>query len=243
MWRRTAREASTELEAREPNPRVEAMRETLTVWNPFADELLAHWLETMEDGRVAARFPEGWRKRGRALLSRYDELALLNRRATKHRKPKENLAIMRAALREAVERPLTEELAADIFMGRFSEKFLRAAERAGDRLAGSLYARHYDIDYDSLPRTLEEFAELCVARAGGPSDRWSVAGNRRVIEQAQILTTPNLAPRTSIGLDLDYPSLAARAQERALVFAARGDGAKHRHALRQHMFFLSLNEV
>ena len=55
------------------------MRETLAVWNPFADELLEHWLETVVDGRVAAFYPEGWRKRGRALLERYDDLALTYR--------------------------------------------------------------------------------------------------------------------------------------------------------------------
>jgi len=107
VWRRTADETTITLRNREPNARIAAMREALSVWNPFADELLAHWLETMVDGRVAAYYPEGWRKRGRALLDRYDDLALTFTRTTKHRRRKENLAILRIALTEAVHRPLS----------------------------------------------------------------------------------------------------------------------------------------
>ena len=64
------------------------MRVALSVWQPFADELLAHWLETIVDGRVAA-LSEGWRDRGRALLDRYDQLALTFTRTTKHRRRKQ----------------------------------------------------------------------------------------------------------------------------------------------------------
>ena len=71
VWRRTAGEATTTLRARKPNERVEAMREALEIWNPFADALLDHWLQTVVDGRVAAHYPEGWRARGHALLDRY----------------------------------------------------------------------------------------------------------------------------------------------------------------------------
>lgn len=107
VWRRTAGETTTTLRNREPNARVEAMREALSVWNPFADELLAHWLETTVDGHVAAHYPEGWRARGRALLERYDDLALTYTRTTKHRRRKENSAILRLALAEAVRGPLS----------------------------------------------------------------------------------------------------------------------------------------
>lgn len=105
--------------------------------------------------------------------------------------------------------PFTEELAADIFMGTFGPKFLVAARVAGELLEESLYARYYGIDYSGVrrmavsqaaesarsgrpARTAPEFAALCAQRAGG--DRaWSVAANGKVIEQAQILTTHNLA--------------------------------------------------
>lgn len=46
VWRETAGAARERVARREPNQRVEAMREALTVWNPFADELLSLWLET-----------------------------------------------------------------------------------------------------------------------------------------------------------------------------------------------------
>lgn len=47
--------------------------------------------------------------------------------------------------------PLTEELAADIFMGKFSVKFSQAARQAATWLAGSLYQRYYDLPWDDLP--------------------------------------------------------------------------------------------
>ncbi|MFE5797458.1 hypothetical protein ACFQ8C_33445 [Streptomyces sp. NPDC056503] len=111
--------------------------------------------------------------------------------------------------------PLTEELAADIFMGRFSGKFLAAAGIAAELLGGgSLYERYYGIDYAELgalaarrtgsagggrgdrggnDEALKEFARLCHARAGRERGHDSVAGHGMVIEQAQILTTHNLA--------------------------------------------------
>lgn len=100
--RQTVGEVRAALSARRPNDRVEAMREALTVWNPFADELLRHWLETVEAGQVAVRTPPDWVARGTALLARYRRLAEVHTRCTKHRKPKENLAILRAALEEVV---------------------------------------------------------------------------------------------------------------------------------------------
>ncbi len=106
VWRRTAGEATTTLRARKPNERVEAMREALEIWNPFADELLDHWLQTVVDGRVAAHYPEGWRAHGHALLDRYYTLALTYKRAAKHRRRRENLAILRIALTHAVHGPL-----------------------------------------------------------------------------------------------------------------------------------------
>ncbi|WP_067816717.1 hypothetical protein [Actinomadura kijaniata] len=424
--RETVGDVRAAMAARGPNPRIEAMNEALSVWNPFADELLEFWLA--DDGS-----PE-WRERGRALLARYRGLAAVHTLCTKHRRPKENVGILRAALEDLVEgrepdrgrvryaarsmvakrgepgsrshtelrraqaavaerpthhalaqivlsrlsalpqtvgvddvgplvRPVTgdeealtgipagselpealrhaveralrapigaliergvvpsaevlaelvpqivastaaesyadealrllmaahyrafrnrrslllldldhqvrveelpwvravdghrrvvdgtartalreigelalqgfpgtilpnpllremdtlargagldvvfvEELAADIFMGAFSGKFLRAAKLAGKLLDGSLYARYYDIDYQAV-QAIEDvsrkrrfrasdsqgFAELCTRRAGEGARGYSVAANGMVIEQAQILTTHNLA--------------------------------------------------
>ncbi|MCG7527449.1 hypothetical protein MHW47_23805 [Streptomyces sp. OfavH-34-F] len=447
VHRRTVAQSVDTLVRRRPAPAVETQREALAVWQPFGDELLAHWLSTARDGEVLALAPDaGWRARSEALLDRYRELAERHTLCTKHRKPKENLGILRGALEEVVAgRPLTprrlgllrhavrsmvrrrglpgsdahqelrrrqadqaalpshhalaqlmirrlavlpqdtgitdvapllgpvtaqegedtglpagtvvpaaigrtveaslsaplatlvergvvpsaevmaelvpqlvaaatahayedetlravmaanyrafrrrrsllllnleqqvrveelpwvravsgrrsavpgasddagalsvlrqlgelavqafpgtllpnplvrefgvlgrqcdlgvpfvEELAADIFMGTFSPKFLKAARAAGDLLAGSLYERYYGIDYAAIrnlaiaeagealtrghaARSSPGFARLCAERAGSVTQRWSTAANGKVIEQAQILTTHNLA--------------------------------------------------
>lgn len=98
MWRAGAGEVGAALAGRRENARVEAMRETLTVWNPFGDQLLALWLETGDNaGTMAAVFPAGWHERADILLARYEALAAVHIRCGKHRNPKENLAILRAA--------------------------------------------------------------------------------------------------------------------------------------------------
>src|SRR5690606_33721489 len=83
-----------------------------------------------------------------------------------------------------------------------------AARIAGRLLQGSLYERYYGLDYarildvtpadpgDAAARQLEAaaFADLCMelaGRAAGPG--FGVTANRAVIEQAQLLTTHNLA--------------------------------------------------
>jgi hypothetical protein len=104
--------------------------------------------------------------------------------------------------------PWVEELAADIFMGAFSAKYLRAAQLAARTLRGSLYARYFEIDYQQILELSDTngpsqthrgtgFAALCAARAGQDLTGYSVAANGTVIEQAQILTTHNLATLTS----------------------------------------------
>jgi hypothetical protein len=103
--------------------------------------------------------------------------------------------------------PITDELAADIFMGDFSAKFLAAAKKAAELLTGTLYQRYYDIDYAAVLQindvqsgrystcTSDGFASLCYHRAGQEYGGYSynVAKNGQVIEQQQILTTHNLA--------------------------------------------------
>lgn len=107
VCRRTAGQAREELAGRKPNLAVAAMREALLVWGPFGDELLALWLETVQDARVASVLPGGWADRGAALLERYRALAASHPHCSKHRRPKENIAILRAALEEVVAgRPL-----------------------------------------------------------------------------------------------------------------------------------------
>ena len=126
--------------------------------------------------------------------------------------PNKLLQELQALSRSAgCEIPLVDELAADIFMGRFSSKFYEAAWQAADLLEDSLYSNYYAIDYGKirslsipakltekswlpLPRPSDQFALLCAERAGvAPGSRDPVT-NGMVIEQQQILTTQNLAP-------------------------------------------------
>lgn len=100
VCRQTIGQVREALERRRPDPAVEAMREAVLVWNPFGDDLLILWLETAESGRIASRMPADWLTRGSALLARYQELAARHPYCSKHRRPKENIAILRGALDE-----------------------------------------------------------------------------------------------------------------------------------------------
>lgn len=46
--------------------------------------------------------------------------------------------------------PLVDEVAADIFMGEFSNKLLAAAKIASSILKGTIYERYYSIDFDII---------------------------------------------------------------------------------------------
>ncbi len=108
--------------------------------------------------------------------------------------------------------PITDELAADIFMHAFSGKFVIAAQQAGSLLSGSLYERYYGLDYAAVQgikdlrrgrygaKSSSAFYRLCCALAGERGGWGSVAQHGRIIEQGQILTTHNLA---SLWLALD----------------------------------------
>lgn len=93
--------------------------------------------------------------------------------------------------------PLVDEVAADIFMGAFSGKFVESVKRAAELLEGTLYATYYGINYSeirNIPKVTESaFVQLCASRADVPLGTWDPATNGMIIEQQQILTTQNLA--------------------------------------------------
>ncbi|NIK60169.1 hypothetical protein [Kribbella shirazensis] len=108
--------------------------------------------------------------------------------------------------------PLVEEVAADIFMGTFTQKWREAAVLAGRVLSGTLYARYYDVPDVWAPveppqrgkrlrirwgkPVAEDFAAECRRRAEEAQTSQSggyVAENGTVLEQSKILTTHNLA--------------------------------------------------
>ena len=119
--------------------------------------------------------------------------------------------------------PLVEEVAADIFMGTFTTKWRRSAAITSEVMAGSLYARYYDLPNSGVwssstslrsragrftrrwgKETADDFATLCADRAKeaqGDGKGSYVALNGTVLEQSQILTTHNLAALTA-SLDL-----------------------------------------
>ncbi|HEX2700130.1 MAG TPA: hypothetical protein VHM89_08015, partial [Acidimicrobiales bacterium] len=111
--------------------------------------------------------------------------------------------------------PLVEEVAADIFMGTFTLKWREAAAIASDLMAGTLYARYYDLPITAAwppldnrtpglaervktrwgKKTAVDFAQVCSERSreAALGDGSFVARNGTLIEQSQILTTHNLA--------------------------------------------------
>lgn len=126
--------------------------------------------------------------------------------------PNKLLQELRALVKGAgLDAPLVDELAADIFMGEFSGKFVQAAKMSAELLDGCLYQTYYGIDTESVMRlsppakkksrswcygstpTLDEFATLCCKRAGVKYGGWDPATNGMIIEQQQVLTTQNLA--------------------------------------------------
>jgi len=102
--------------------------------------------------------------------------------------------------------PFVPELAADIFMGKFSKNFGAAAVASNRFLKDTVYGRYYN-----LPKTIDptRLGAMCAKRAkfkrrqGGS---W-VAQNGTVIEQAMILTSHNMANLLeNLELDVDYSS-------------------------------------
>lgn len=166
--------------------------------------------------------------------------------------------------RQTGQLPWVEELAADIFEGRFSTKFAHAARIAGELLTGSLYERYYGLDYADLAVRLrgsgrltgaDEFGRLCRDRAHDCGDGgWSVAANRMIIEQAQVVTTHNLATlvgRVGIQPAAGWSDLARRAFDTVLRLARRLEHSPYplpvvkdiAYAWRQMIFFASLSDA
>lgn len=157
--------------------------------------------------------------------------------------------------------PLVEEIAADIFTGTFTKKFAAAAAITHRVMAGTHYARYYHLaeTWTGPIRTewgqAVDFAELCAIRASearGQHGSWP-GDNGIVLEQAQILTTHNLAVLVD-GLVLrdQLAAVAGRLATTALSWAVRRMAVPfpHRHAAlvalknaayawRQGIFFLS----
>jgi len=139
--------------------------------------------------------------------------------------------------------PLTEEVAADIFMGTFTEKWRRAAAVASSSLDETLYARYYDLPglhtWSGPPagqagkdtrrwgkKTAGDFTAHCAAHAAearAPDSRGSyVAANGTILEQAQILPPHNLAPLVdALNLREQIAAAAPELADRAFAWLTR----------------------
>lgn len=111
--------------------------------------------------------------------------------------------------------PLVEELAVDIFMGRFSEKYAESVRETSKLLKDSIYSFYYNIDYSRLYDVgSDELSKQCAERAdlfGLTKDTSWIIKNGMIIEQQQILTTHNLAllfDRFKLESHLDLPALS-----------------------------------
>lgn len=170
--------------------------------------------------------------------------------------------------RAGLEIPIVDEIAADIFMGEFTGKYVDAAQRAAQLLKGSLYEHYYGISYERVLRiddvepaysraapTSKMFLRLCAELAGQRSEsRRSVAANGALLEQEQIVTTHNLAVLVD-ALELRAPLapqlgeltrrcftwLCTELQHEPASWRARLHAIKNAaYAFRQMVFFLSL---
>lgn len=148
---------------------------------------------------------------------------------------------------------LVEELAADIFTGKFSPKFVELARRTAELAQGSLYARYYALPVERPPGSAKALLQLCRERCQerlkGAS--W-VAANGMILEEQQILTSANLFPLYDT---LKPPIQAAQNAAEILEWVVREFQTElERHYLRmlrlkrvayawrQLLFFLSVAE-
>jgi len=99
--------------------------------------------------------------------------------------------------------PLLKEIASDIFMHQFTKSFVEQAQTAAHLLKGTLYERYYKINFDEVLslKIPADFYEYCCKSIGADRGGWDVVNNGKIIEQAMITTTHNVAELfVSLGL-------------------------------------------
>ncbi|MFI0937368.1 hypothetical protein [Streptomyces sp. NPDC021020] len=210
VFRWTVGEVRERLRERRPHAGVEAMNEALSVWNPFADELLDHWLKTVRDGSILASPPAPeWREQAAALLERYRALAAEHTLCGKHRRPKENAFVLRTALEDLVRgRDLDARRRGKV--QHAVDSMVRRRGAPGTPGHSALRARQAA---DAARPTLHAMAQLVAGRlADLPADTGT--------PQARAFTAPvTPAEHESTGLPVsaDVPEPIARLVRRALA--------------------------
>ena len=151
--------------------------------------------------------------------------------------------------------PWVREVAADLFMNRFSRAYADAHAVAVPLVSGTVYAQYYRLTPPRpgrrrrAARPAAPFADLCASRAATPRHRGCVVCNGMVLEQAQILTTHNLATLGALGFapQHGWDTAARGAFTHAAGLMTRLDGNRRpnrmlkdiAYAWRQMVFFLS----
>jgi hypothetical protein len=219
------------------------------------------WLEAVAPWALA---PEATRAAARLALAEVVPLAIAR---FPHAIVPNKLVKELRALKEAAGVPMTlvDEIAADIFQGAFGVQYLVAAKVAAERLRGTIYERYYGLDH---ARVLElddsrilpggatvspGFAALCeeLAAAAQPvTAHRSVARNGAILEQAQILTTHNLASLVAaVPCEMRWSELATRTFAWVRRRSSRGKVAGRlplatvknlAYAWRQMIFYLAM---
>ncbi|MBM2618537.1 hypothetical protein JIG36_23555 [Actinoplanes sp. LDG1-06] len=217
VWRETSADAGERLAQRRRNPQIEAQREALTVWNPFADELLVLWCETVVDGQVAAAMDDDWRRRASALLRRYERLAAAHTWCGKHKRPKENLAILRSALAKVEDgvsltpraRGMLQHAVDSMLRRRGTPGSARhAALRAGQAAEASVPTHH-------------ELARILVRRLAALPPGQGIGDVEEVLSPVRAGEADGVAPGTEFPVSLRAPVLRALAGTVEELVAAR----------------------
>ena len=96
---------TTALQRVKTNNNLLAQKEAVEVWAPLYDQLVALFLETVEDGLPCQRYPEGWHEQGKALLADYAQKRRKHQLCGKPERHKENFAVLRALLSRCLDGP------------------------------------------------------------------------------------------------------------------------------------------
>ena len=123
---RTAKEVASQLKDVSVPEQLAAMNETLQVWHPLYDRLVALWLQTVEDDWPCARWPADWAEQRRAWLEDYERARRDHTLCGEHRKPRSNFAILRDALERC-------ELDSSALTGRAVGRIRLSLQRTLDR--------------------------------------------------------------------------------------------------------------
>ena len=96
--RETVGEVIAKLSTTRVPTQVAAMNETLTVWHPLYDRLVALWSETVADDWPCSTWPSDWAHQRRRWLDVYETAAASHTLSEEHVRPRSNFAILRTAL-------------------------------------------------------------------------------------------------------------------------------------------------